>query len=182
MNKYCIPLNINSNPFREGINPFDFPKIRHTRINHEEVLSDQIKEFFKSVNLELTVSEVFYSHPLFVGIIHTDGQSGDYTKINWIFGGRASIMSWYTLQEGTSNIIANTTNIGTKSIHYQKTDCILLHKQNIVKPSLIQIGIPHVVKNGLEDRWCFSFSFRDMATKKSPTMEQSINLFRNFIY
>lgn len=176
-----ISLKIIDNPFVEGINPFEFPKTRHTRLDHNKVINEEIKSWFKSFNLELDLVEVFYSHPFFVGDIHVDRLGGDYVKINWIFGGKESAMQWFKIKEGSLPPHQNKTDIGTPSLRYALKDCILIHEESIVKPSLVQTGVPHTIKNRFENRWCISFNFRDIDTKKYLTMDDALILFKDFL-
>lgn len=180
MNRYCVPLNIITNPFKEGINPFDFPKIRHSKLDYKDVFNEQIKEWFDSFNLEICLLEVFYSHPFFVGSIHRDNDQGNLPKINWVFGGKHSVMQWYKLKDGCAETRVNTA-IDTVAIHYDKTFCDLVHSQNISQPSIVRVGEPHGVRNLTEDRYCISTVFRDKDTLKVPGMEDTVAMFKDYI-
>jgi hypothetical protein len=180
-NLLCVPLNITNNPFVEEINPFKFPKTRHIRLDHNTAINQSIKKWFHSFNLEINLVEIFYSCPFFVGNIHVDRLGGDYVKINWIFGGKDSSMQWFKIKENAQLPYQNKTNIGTSSLHYATKDSILIYSKNIVKPSLVQAGVPHTIKNSAENRWCVSFNFRDIDTKKYLTMDDALILFKDFL-
>lgn len=180
MNNFCIPLNIIGNPFKENIDPTTFPRVRHSKLNHEEFFNDEIIEWFKKFNLEICLLEVFYSHPLFVGNIHRDHDRRDIVKINWIFGGEGSIMNWFELKEGRQETRIKTA-IETIAIHYNKEDCNQIHSQQITRPSLVRVGIPHNVINRLKERWCISTTFRNIDTGILPTTEDSLKLFKDYI-
>jgi hypothetical protein len=176
---FCHKLNLISSPFVETFNPLNLPKTRHVKINHERILSEYIKNLFSFLNLEIRLVEVFYSTPFLNSRIHTDSLGGDYTKINWIFGGENSVMHWYNPKiEKTSN---GKTPINTDYISYEVNEVDHLYSERIVSPTLVQVGIPHNIENDYNHRWCVSLVYVDKHTNRRPTMEESIKIFKDHL-
>ena len=143
MNKYCVPLSITENIFN-NINPFELPKERHFKLNIDQHLSNEIKNIFRSLKLEIMLVEVFYSKPSLVGGIHADSFGGDFTKINWIFGGKNSTMVWYETKDSTPKPSENTP-VESNYISYDINEVNQIYETSIVKPSLVQVFLKPVV-------------------------------------
>jgi hypothetical protein len=182
MNQYCAYLNLPFPLFKEGVDPFKLPKAKHFKLDKNEVLSDDLQNWFTVLKLEIFLVEVFYSPPNTIGTIHIDSVGGDYTKLNWQFGGKDSTMNWYS--ENTKKARKKTfTPIGSNSISFNATDVTKIHSQSIQNPSLIQVGVPHNIENFLEDRWVVSVVFKYPITQHiiRPTWNKSVLLFKNYL-
>ena len=182
----CVQLTITDSPFIESFDPLSLPKTRHTTLSHTECMSTDVIDIFEQLDLSISFVEVFYSKPFLNSNIHVDGAGGDYTKVNWIFGGVDSSMNWYRAKQ--SHIITEkprfpriVTSIGTNTTSYHESEVEYLFTEKITRPSLVQVGIPHNITNGEQDRWCISVNYRDRITNKRPTMEESRLLFKKFI-
>jgi hypothetical protein len=186
MNKYCAYLNIPFSLFKEGIDPFQFPKTNHVKLDKDEVLSDDLQNWFTFLKLEISLVEVFYSPPNKIGVVHIDSVGGDYTKLNWQFGGKDSVMNWYS--ETMPNSRKKTiTSIGTNSISLDENTLTKSHSQAIQNPSLIQVGVPHNIENFSEDRWVVSVVYKypvpvhNYNTFIRPTWDKSILIFNEYL-
>ena len=182
MNKYCTYLNIPFPLFKEVIDPIQLQKTRHFKLDKNEVLSDELQNWFTFLKLEIYLVEVFYTPPNKVGIIHIDSVDGDYTKLNWQFGGKDSVMNWYS--ETTPNSRKKTiTSIGTNSISFDENNVTKIHSQTIQNPSLIQVGVPHNIENFSEDRWVVSVVYNYPIAKYivRPTWDKSLLLFNDYL-
>lgn len=181
----CVQLTITDSPFIESFDPLGLPKTRHTIISHLECISTDVMDIFEQLDLEISFVEVFYSKPYLNSNIHVDGAGGDYTKVNWIFGGINSSMNWYMKKSQTDTVKPRfpriVTPIGTNTVTYNSNEVDPIHSERIIRPSLVQVGIPHNIINGEQDRWCISVNYRDKITGKRPTMEESRSLFKKFI-
>jgi len=178
-NDFCHQLNITNNLFSETFDPFSMSKVRHTKLDYHSVFSTPIKEIFESLNLEIILVEVFYSKPFLDSKIHTDCNGGDFTKINWIFGGENSTMHWY--KPKVEKVSTNKTLIDTNFILYESYEVDRVHTANLIKPSLVQVGVPHSVTNNYNHRWCVSVVYINKLTGRRPTMEDSIKIFKDFL-
>jgi hypothetical protein len=183
VNKYCAYLNIPVSLFKEHIDPFQLPKITHFKLDKDEVINNELTNWFTSVKLEILLVEAFYRPPNNIGGIHTDSVGGDYTKLNWQFGGKDSVMNWYS--ETTPNVQKRSiTPIGTNSISYDDTTLTKIHSQPIQNPSLVQVGVPHNIENFLEERWVVSVVYKHSNIKHidfRPTWNQSLVLFNEYL-
>lgn len=181
MNQSCYNLNLSIPLFKEGINPFSFPKERHTILDIDKVLNLDIINWFSNFSLKIILVEVFYSSPFFISGIHADCNGGDINKINWVFGGEDCKMNWYSATQVNASQLTMLTPVGTEYIPYRYRDVDLLHSEVLKSPSLVHVGIPHNVVNGMYDRWCVSVVYADLLTNKRPTMVESLNLFKSYI-
>ena len=182
MNKYCAYLSIPFPLFKERVDPLKFPKTRHFKLDKDEVLNDDLQHWFDSLKLEIYLVEVFYTPPNEVGIIHIDSVGGDYTKLNWQFGGKDSVMNWYS--ETTPNSRKKTiTSIGSNSISFDENNVTKIHSQTIQNPSLVQVGVPHNIENFSEDRWVVSVVYKYPIAKYivRPTWDKSLLLFNDYL-
>ena len=182
MNNCCAYLNIPFSLFNEDIDPFQFPKTNHVKLDKDEVVSKDLKNWFAFLKLEIFLVEVFYTQPFRTGAIHIDSVGGDYTKLNWQFGGKDSIMNWYS--ETTPNSRKKTvTSIGSNSISFNENSVSKIHSQSIQNPSLVQVGVPHNIENFSEDRWVVSVVYKYPINKYiiRPTWKQSLSLFKNYL-
>lgn len=196
MNNYCVDLNLDLPLFNSNLAPVDFLKSKpiwannvHTnrKLAHHFMLdvaidlSKEIHDFFNSFNFRIVVAEVFYTYPNGIGSIHSDlNKSGDYSKINWAFGGIGSAMNWYSVNDRTVGSI-NTTTINSYSIHYPIESVELVHSQAVGCPSLVQVGCPHHIVNAGEERFCLSIVFHNAISNKRPTMAEALEIFKNYI-
>jgi hypothetical protein len=152
MNEYHTALSLPKNVFREGISPQTFPIKRRTLLVPELHLNPDIINIIHSVDLVIRQVELFYSPPNLVSGIHRDVPNADISKINWVYFGKDSIMSWYDTDPNKPL----TGPIGNKYKSYSREESILLHSYKIHSPSLVQAGIAHNITNFNEERWAVS--------------------------
>ena len=181
MNNYCKYLDIPFPLFKDGIDPLQFPKINHVKLDKSEILSNEIQDWFISLNLDILLVEVFYTRPHETGTIHFDSVGGNYTKLNWQFGGKDSIMHWYSINNPNSHTVA-LTPIGSNSAIFKPDDVTKVHSQAIQNPSLVQVAVPHNIENHDEDRWVVSIVFKYPNTKfLRPTWTASLKIFNDYL-
>jgi hypothetical protein len=185
MNNYCVDLNLPI-PLSESISDVvGFLKQYnkgHFQIS-KELVSNELKLLFAKCNLGIRLVEVFYRIPNAIGNIHSDLDIvGDYSKLNWIYGGEGSSMKWYKINKTyTRNTTTHTTAINSYALYYKDTEVDLVHSQSVGNPSLVQVGIPHNVINGPAERFCVSIVFENLVTKRRPTFREGLELFKNYI-
>jgi len=178
MNNFYF-LNLDIPLFKEGITVDDLPKSSISKLDQRKYLSDEIFKFFDSLNLNLFLVEVFYKSPGDTGGIHVDVRIGDFTKLNWVYGGGDSKMNWYDPLVETYNIVQKTT-ANTSYISYSRHQVKKIEDTVIKNPTLVQVGVPHDVSNVTEDRFCISFVFLDKQNKRLA-MKESVELFQQYI-
>jgi len=178
MNPYCNLLTLNIPPLKEG---YDIT----TTTTHHAILSlDDINPEIKQVLLDLGIVvswiELFYRKPGHVGSIHADNLSGDFTKINWIYQGQDSYMSWFTINENCRKKNINVTIANTEYIKYFPNEVTYAYSASISGPALVQVGIPHLVTNPKEDRYCLCFVLCNLQGKRL-TMQEAQHLLKDYI-
>jgi hypothetical protein len=178
MNMYCVESSIDL-PFLKdnSLLRIKFPNY-HVKLSTSLFEHDDFIKYLASKDLRIMHCSLFYAKPhLRVGI-HTDNGLGDFAKLNVVFGGADSVMNWYepkTLEEK----ITSTSEIGTQYQHYSPEEVNLVHSQQLKeRPTIVQVGVPHNMKNSTEPRHCFSCVLGFIADESfTPlTMDQAINL------
>ena len=181
MNNYCAYLNLPFPLFKESVDPFQLSKLRHFKLDKDKVLNDDLQNWFASLKLEVFLVEVFYTPPNTTGTVHIDSIGGDYTKLNWQFGGENSVMNWYSINEG---IIPKSgfTQIGSNYSGFEQHEVTKVHSQRIQNPSLIQVAVPHNIDNFSEDRWAVSVVYKyPSVIYRRPTWTESVLIFNEYL-
>jgi hypothetical protein len=180
MNKYCLDLNFNFPCIKES---FDFNQYKGTpqsSISFDN-FEDKFVKLLAELGLKITWAEIFHAMPRSSSVwaIHTDNTGGDYVKMNWIFGGKNSLMQWFDVKP---NIVKEPvkTPINSLYVSYRSDEVSLAHQQSVKFPSIVQVGVPHNVYNTEEDRFCVSVMLRDKDNNRM-TMERAQHLFSNYI-
>lgn len=180
MNTYVTELNFPYLLLRSDVDPYSFPKVRHTQLNLN-IINPKIIELFSKLSLNIILIEVFYSRPNFFSGIHTDSTGGDINKINWIYGGNDCSMNWYSIKTPEVKKDIEKTPINTRYTEYRASEVDIIESTVLKSPSLINVGIPHNIKNKNEHRWCISLVYSFKESSQRPTMKESLKLFDSFI-
>jgi hypothetical protein len=176
MNKFCTNLNIKLTPLKKEISLYG--TTIHQRIPNSE-LNPLLLEFFRARRLGVQLAEMFYNPPHNISTIHIDSFGGDYSKINFVWGGGASVMNWYSInQNGVPS--RRTTGIGTKSVCFLENEVELLHSQAVHSPSIVQVGVPHNITNGDAPRWCLSI-VPVKVNGSRLTFDETTKIFKNLL-
>lgn len=195
-NDFCIDLNLDLSLFNTSLSPINFLKLRpdwanniktnsivakHTKLDLSTEITQEVKDFFDQHNFYIEIVEVFYLFPNDSMSIHSDrAVPGDYAKLNWIFGGKDSVMNWYkVLSSGTAP--GYITPINSPSLQYKAAEVELVHAQTVGHPSLVQVGCPHNVINGPEERFCVSVVFKHKATRTRVAMHEALEVFKEYV-
>jgi hypothetical protein len=181
MNNYCTYLNLPFPLFKEGIESSQFPKTNHIKLNKDEVLNNDLQNWFTSLKLEIHIVEVFYTQPNTTSTIHIDSIGGDYTKLNWQFGGKNSVMNWYSINEQITPEY-KITPVGSTYTRFEQHEVTKVNTQRIQNPSLIQVGAPHNIENFSEERWVVSVVYKyPSAIYRRPTWTESLSIFNEYL-
>jgi hypothetical protein len=127
-----------------------------------------INSWLNTFDLAVAYSEAFYTPPGMTLGIHTDGRdkSGPYSnrcKINWIYGAPTSVMKWFAPISDEYTGIDHVTKAGTVSRVFEKHMIKEVFSSKLKSPSLLNVGRPHTVVNDTpEQRWCFSYTIRNL--------------------
>ena len=198
MSIYYKPLNLNM-PILSDTAPLDILKTKYqTRLNDNlgvwfhpvlNYRNDNLGvwfhptflKFLESKHICLEFVETFYSKPDTVQTIHVDGTGGDFVKINYVIGGKDSVMNWYTVKSEIS-VETTITEEKIKHLSFEKNQVELIHSTITCPISIVQVGIPHNVTNALEDRLCISMV---IAWQNGPenmiTMAKATEIFADYI-
>jgi len=192
--KYAAKLNLNLKLFKSDLHPVeflknlipedanDYTKDIHYRLPHE-LVSDELKEFFIKHGKLFGFIEIFYIPPRSRLELHADELVlGSYGKLNWVFGGSGSRMIWYDLKDPSVNGKIMNTYIDTPCINYKIEELIFNYEEHLEGPNLVEVGCPHTVVTGEEERWCVSIIFvNEYVDFTRPNMEESIEIFKDYI-
>ena len=194
MNQYAVPLDLELPLFNSPLDPVSFIKskprwsenvnsntilARHFRLDRYNDVSAELNKFFDLHNQKIVLCEIFYTPPAEGLFIHIDDTIlGDIAKINWIFGGEGSEMHWYSpITTGT----VGSTRSETPYILYNKDEVQLEHSQSLTGPNLLQVGCPHNITNGDQERFCLSVVFFDKTLNRRPTMAEARETFKDYL-
>jgi len=160
---------------------YDITKIteHHTSISLDEI-NLEIKELLFNLGIKVSWIELFYRKPGQQGTIHADNLSGDFTKINWIYKGKNSKMLWFTINDSVNKKQVKVTMADTEYLEFSLNEVTHVHATNVTGCALIQVGIPHLVVNPKEDRYCLCFVLTDLAGNRL-TMKQAQKLLSKYI-
>jgi len=201
MNPYCVPVNINLPLFNTKLSPVDFltgqpqwadnvktqPMLAtHFALDWQDAVSKELQEFFYDHGQKICLCEIFFRYPNTVSPIHSDTKSiGDYSKINWILGGKDSTMHWYLPNDKFFNKdtekTKNKTLVNSHSIWYTPEEVDLVYSEDVRGPAIVQVGIPHNITNRNQHRFCVSLVFRNAKTGARPTMSEATEIFKQSI-
>lgn len=178
MNIYCNPLTLTIPPLRDG---YDITKVTvpHLAIDIADI-NPEIKKILFKLGIYVGWAEIFYRKPGAVCYIHSDVAVSDITKINWIYNGHQSMMSWYTINNFDDTYNAKDTSVNTKYVQFSPEEVTLAYSATVSGPTLVQVGAPHTVINPVEDRYCVCLCLSDLRGKRL-TMAQSQKLLRDYI-
>lgn len=182
---YCKHLQFDYDPI---INKnFLTPRVGYsTELNLYEIINPK---FLLEVNkLGITISpsvELFYLPPNSTGILHRDSpgpfnydDSLDLVKINFMLGGKDSLMHFYSQpeQENIVEFKAEHTNRP-----FEIVDSVKLIESNVLQyPSLVQTGVPHSIENFHEERYTVCL-VPLMPGNKRLGFNDAVNIFKNHI-
>jgi hypothetical protein len=130
-----------------------------------------MKELLYSLGIVVPWIELFYRMPGHQGSIHADNLSGDFTKINWVYKGKNSKMFWFTINDSIHKKHVKLTMADTEYIQYSLKEVTYVHSDSISGPALVQVGVPHLVTNPTEDRYCLCFILTDLQGKRLTMTE-----------
>ena len=140
-------------------------KAGHYPIDVDLDVNPALIKMLKSFGILVCRAEAFYRTQNCKPWIHSDAMPGDYVKINWVVGGKDSIMQWFTVNPNIHKEIT-TNKLNTTVCLFDQSEVTLAYEEMIQSPSLVQVGAPHNIINPLEDRICISLILADTNNKK----------------
>lgn len=176
-NFYCNPLNFSYEPFKSD---FDFRKLKveYTTPSVDNV-NPEIVQLLKELNIQIHRIDFFYKEPREpLSEIHIDGQKGDYAKINWIYGGKNSKMIWYDIINETEKDFSHTIENGAYT-SFQLNEVTPVYENDLLQPSLVQVGVPHAIYNPHEVRYCISLVLKNKHRRLQ--MSEACTLLKDYL-
>jgi hypothetical protein len=173
MNEYCQPLNLSIFPLNNIAKTINaIKKTGHLSLDVNIDINPTLVESLKSYNISIGFAEVFYRKPNCKPLIHSDAGLGDYVKINWVIGGKDSVMQWFTVKPDIhKQVIYNP--IGTTLYVYDLSEVNFTVEEHISSPSLVQVGLPHNIINLIEERICISLVINCANNHNRLTMNEA---------
>lgn len=175
-NPYCVHTDINLPILREGIEKPSFDSFTHVKIDSKDINTDLL-ELVDSKDLYVHLLELFYYPPNLIGpsSIHIDDVPGDHGKLNWVYGGKNSLMFWYKSKISKQPV---KSLIDTYHIEFSQTEVELVYASPVKTPSIVQAGIPHNITNFGHERWCYSLVLFDNKTNDQTTFDRLCEAFK----
>ena len=185
MNSYCCNLKF---PFELFESNHDCASwlVQHRNFSEHFTISPrelncQLIVWLNQLGLSLRLVEIFYRTPESNSRIHVDTDApGDYVKLNYVYGGGASVMNWYQPNEN-STATRVVTPIYSHAVYYRDTEVELLHSQTVGQPGLVQVGVPHRVCAVTEERFCVSLVIVYTKNLQRLTFLEAKQLFKDYI-
>ena len=162
MNPYCSYLNFPH--INIDLSTYKKNKRNHVRAS-KDIMGEELNNILHKLNINIQWVEVFYLGDDADHTIHCDGHELDNkAKLNYIVGGKDSIMTWYKpvnedkIEKRTS--WANTIYLGINAEDVTATYSTGMKKGFY----LVNVGEFHNVWNKNEDRYCLSACLIDSRT------------------
>lgn len=167
-------------PIKENIvwPEFGTSKINFTNADASLILTDELNEWFREINLVPDVL-LLMTQPLSTIPIHSDGgqDTPSLCAINWTLFVTDYKMQWFKANEvpPVTTLVSQTTY---KATFYNEKECTLIDETTDTGPLLVNNIIPHRAVN-LENkiRWCVSVRFKP----RFKTWESAVKFFKPWI-
>jgi hypothetical protein len=148
----------------------------------ETCLSAEILNFFQSLNLKVTSTELFFKfkNPKY-GVIHYDDKGvTDRARLNCVIEDINSSMGFFKPKNG---IIGKPLMAALHStpIYYDINDVELVYQHRIKKSSIIQTAIPHAILNPYGIRYSLAVYFLNKNNKSKLTFNEAMEIFKEYI-
>jgi hypothetical protein len=178
MKNLCIDLDFKFPLLKNENLKEKYKEQRHKLIDTTD-LNEDFCELIKIKNLRFAHSQVFYLTPFSFMEVHQDENFlEDFPKMNFVFGGKDSVMQWFNPRPDSVKKLKSTP-LGKSYVSYNIADVKLIYRHTIAQPSIVQAGVPHNVVNFSEPRQCFSFVF-NKKDHSPATFNELATLFQEY--
>ena len=152
----------------------------HVRIPKTE-LDPVLVKWLGGMGIYVIMAEYFYTAPNRSLKAHCDTvELSNVVKLNWMYGGNDSLMDWYELKPGCI-LPQYETIIQTKFSMPDSNDVLLKESYKIGKPSLINVGKIHGIRNGNHPRYVYSVVIGELATQKRLEWNRAKEIFAKYL-
>lgn len=186
MNNFCYPLRLPFNLDTAWLTEQQLHISGNTCITNIVVPQDQhdvnLVDWCRKVEIEIAQQELIYTPAGGWGKPHVDlAQFSNLCKINWVFGGKGSVMNWYQVKSDCQGeTVSNTVNTFYRTFHTDHLEQI--YSSAVVGPTLLNVGIPHNVQNpGDQQRWAITTVFKNPSTGKLLMFQDAVEQLKNYI-
>lgn len=179
MNKYCSKLNF---PVKLNL---DLTEYKVGQRNHvrgpQDILGLDLERILNAVGIKIDWVEIFYLGNSADHTIHCDGHElDDKAKLNYIVGGKNSMMTWYN-PVSQDKIEKRTSRANTIYLGINTEDVVPTYSTHMEGFYLVNVGEFHNVWNKHEDRYCLSTCLVDYTTGVRLTYPQIYQRLKEYI-
>ena len=168
--KLSVPVSININE------TWNTERLSWYDCTHPELIA-----FLESLGVSIRHAQRFYTPPYGSLPIHVDSHEAvGQAKLNYIVGGKGSVMNWFELKPGKT-MKTMVTNVGSKYLYAEEEDVVKVHSAEIGYPSIINSGELHSITNGPEPRVCYSFVLKYLDNDRNLNWQDASNMFEAYI-
>jgi len=157
---FSIPLNLPSILSNKiNLNNFCFYFVLNKSL-YTKFLNIEVLEQLNKLEVEISSVEFFYKNSTNVGPgAHVDDlYTTDLVKLNWIYGDATAKMVWYIPIENFQGVVSSHHK--TIYLYFPQDKITEIHSEILQSPSIVQVGIPHTIKNINSERWAISLTLR----------------------
>lgn len=178
MSNFCKNLNVDLKVLQPHLDPFrSFLPFYHINLNPRDTLEDDLFDWLSDLDVEIVALTSFYCKPHEYSIIHIDTGSYDYAKLNFIYGGKDSLMNWFTPKIPPR--VGNEPIAASPDFHWWMPDEVeLIHQESVGFPGLCRVGIPHNITNFAEPRRCISVHIGNKHNKERVKWSEALDIFK----
>lgn len=148
----------------------------------KELHNEDLKKWLEQFNLEIKYSRYFYIPKGFEMPLHIDVMDypNNYVRLNFIFDGAGSIMSWYELKDPNDpnnfDFYVSENNETVRS--YNKDKVRILDHAHVKSGVLVNTGIIHSVYSPA-DRHTFAFFMKEKGKDKRLEWNRAVEIFKD---
>lgn len=175
-NKLNFPVKIT-----RDLSEYKSERRTHVR-GPRDIMGEEVDKILASVGLRMQWVDVFYLAAGADHSIHCDGHElDDKAKINYVIGGKDSIMTWYDPID-ENKIQKKLSKADTIYLGINKEDTIEVYSTEMDEGFyIINAGKFHNVWNKDEGRYCLSGSLVDINTGYRPLFKELQIILKDYI-
>lgn len=164
--KSYTKLHIDFSPLSAPASKFKKEKTGYTVLDVETDINPELIALLQKHNIQVKGAQAFYTQPNDTLPIHVDDYViRDWVRLNFVFGGEGSDMIWYSVPDD----VEPTKVMSAKNepfMFYSESDATSIESVKITEnyPCIVQVGHPHNVINGDQERLCVSVWLNDYMT------------------
>lgn len=149
----------------------------------KNLYNQELIDWLDTFGLEIKYSRYFYSPKDFQFPLHIDVMDypNNYVRLNFIFGGVGSYMTWYELldKNDNHNFTFHTSENNETVRSYNRDKVKLIDKGYVKSGALVNTGIIHTMYTP-EDRHCFAFFMKEKGKDKRLEWDRALEIFDGY--